>query len=168
MTTIESILESALRAHEHDDIETAFDLYGRALAAIPEYCHPANKPGDGDFGRPTPLVNPGLLDAVIERLSYSADGPYSEDGLAIEMILRAGFLRLAGDPMAAIAIYREALKTTPVTSFSALTLGLAYYDVYEFDDAVATLSDGVARFPHNASLRNHLGGAGLPPLNGPV
>jgi predicted Zn-dependent protease len=159
MTEIEPILESALRAHEQDDVKKAFDLYGRALAAIPDYHHPANKPGDAGFGRLLPLADPEIVDAVIERLSYGEDGSYSEDDLATGTILQAGFLRLAGDPIAAIALCREVMKTTPVTALSALTLGLAYVDMQAFDDAVAMLSDGVSRFPDNASLRNYLGGA---------
>ena len=155
MTSIDTTLEAALTAHGEDRADVALDLYGWALGVRPDYLHPSNRPGDASFDRPKKFASIDLLESVVDRLRFS-DGP---EVAAETLGLLGGFHQLAGDASAAVDACRDALKTAPITPDVALSLGLAYLDLNEFDEAVAILSDAVGKFPVNLGLLNHLGGA---------
>ena len=152
MTPVEPLIEAALTAHGEGRTDEAFDLYGQALADRPDYLHISNLPGDATFDRPRRLVDDKLLDAVIERLRY----PKGAERNAKTLTLLGGFYQLSGDASAAVSACQSSSSSDVET---AVSLGLAYLDLHEFDAAVAVLSDAVVRHPGNVRLLNYLGGA---------
>lgn len=153
MNAMSAFLDAALREHEYENVDAALELYGRALDALPDYAHPVNRPGDAAFDRPQAFAEASLLDSVIDRLEF--EGSHADHA----QILRAGFQRLAGDPAAALETGLEALKGEGASVQSVVTIGLTYLDLHQFDESLRVLSKGVAQFPEDASLRNHLGAA---------